>query len=126
MGGVTAWGIYANAKICPPVFDNYGADGEIDPDDEWEPSEDEEEGILSPRQVAQTQLPRPPTSLSDYSFVPESQRGGRGGAYPTISLNLQGKLPAHTSQTSFQPYPGSSQQLPTTQQSAFSNPVHFL
>jgi hypothetical protein len=124
MGGVNAWGIYANAGISPLMIDLDNEGGEGDVDDEWEPSQDEdEEGVLSPRQLAQGQLPRPPTSFSDYSFIhPESRSKG---TYPTLSMNMQGKMPSRgPSHASFQPYPssqqsqqyqlhpGSSQQLP--------------
>ena len=108
IGGVTSWGIYANAGISPPVMDleNLG-EMEINPDDEWEQSQDEGEGALSPRQIAQQQLPRPPTSFSEYSFLRDNERGTQ--IYPNVSVNLQGKMPVRSSQQSFQPYPGSSQ-----------------
>ena len=104
IGGVTSWGIYANTGVSPPLmdFDNLG---EPEPDDEWEAS-DEEEGHLSPRQVAQQQgLPRPPTSFSDYSFLPDTSRKG----YPSVNLSMQGKMAARGSQSSFHPYPGPPQ-----------------
>jgi hypothetical protein len=118
IGGITAWGIYANAGISPPMMDldNLG-EMDINPDDEWEQSQDEGDGHLSPREIAAQQLPRPPTSYTDYSFL----RGNdRGPAYPNISMNMQGKMPARPSQQSFQPYPQPhsvpsqhSQQYPT-------------
>ena len=44
IGGVTAWGIYANAGISPPMVDleNLG-EMDINPDDEWEQSQEDEE-----------------------------------------------------------------------------------
>lgn len=112
MGGVTAWGIYANAGISPPINDLDEGEVEVDPDDEWEPSGDEDEGHLSPRQRAQSELPRPPTSFSDYSFLHPT-----GNTYPTVNLNMQGKLPAPRSQASFQP---------VSQQSNASSQVFYL
>jgi hypothetical protein len=108
MGGVTAWGVYANAGISPPINELGVDDGEIDPEDEWEPSiEEGEDPEISPRQLAQQQVPRPPTSMSDYSLVHRTQNP----AYSTTSMRMQGKMP---SQGSYNPYPGSN--FPGSQQ----------
>jgi len=105
MGGVTAWGVYANAGISPPINELGVEEGEIDPEDEWEPSiEEGEDPEISPRQLAQQQVPRPPTSMSDYSLVHKSQNP----AYSSTSMRMQGKMP---SQGSYNPYPGSQQHL---------------
>src|SRR5208282_5989963 len=91
----------------PPMTDlgNFG-EMEINPDDEWDQSEEEGEGYLSPRQIAAQQLPRPPTSYTDYSLLRENERGQ---VYPNISMTMQGKMPARPSQQSFQPYASGSQ-----------------
>jgi hypothetical protein len=108
MGGVTAWGVYANAGISPPINELGVEDGEIDPEDEWEPSiEEGEDPEISPRQLAQQQVPRPPTSMSDYSTIHKSQNQ----VYSNTSMRMQGKMP---SQGSFNPYPGSN--FPGSQQ----------
>ena len=102
MGGVNVWGVYANARISPPINELGGEEGDVDQEDEWEPSiEEGEDPEMSPRQVAQQQGPRPPTSMSDYSFIPRSQNQ----AYSS-TLRVQGKLP---SQASFNPYSGNQQ-----------------
>jgi hypothetical protein len=109
MGGVNAWGVFANAGISPPIHELDGdGDTEAGIDDDWEASyEEADEAQLSPRQVASSQNPRPPSSLADHLTPPPDPRNTR---YPTMSLNMQGKLPASTSQTSFNPYPGNSSQ----------------
>ena len=115
IGGVNAWGVYANQRISPPIhhFDDEG-DGEIDPNDDWEPDDEESEDHMSQRQIAQGEIHRPPTSFSTFS-------GPRDSAYnpfnpnTSISLNLQGKLPSRPSQTAFEAYPGSSQQPQSSQ-----------
>jgi len=116
MGGVTAWGAYANAGISPPI-NELGAEEEMDPEDEWEPSVEEGEEE-HPRQIAQQQVPRPPTSLSDYSIVPKPQSQNQ---YST-TMRMQGKM----SSQSFNPYPGSNpppSQPPLSQQAPGSQRI---
>jgi hypothetical protein len=110
IGGVNAWGVYANANISPPINELDGeADGEGDVGDEWEPSQEDGDELMSPRQIAQSQGPRPPSAFTDFSLITGTDnRGSRG--HPNMSLNMQGKLPSHGSQSGFQAYPGPSQQ----------------
>ena len=98
-------------------------EGEGEYDEDWEPDQSDGGDEMSARQVAQTQLPRPPSAFTDYSYPPET-RGSKG--YPTMSLNMQGKLPAHPSQSSFQPYPGSSQLLQPQQSQQFQSPTSVI
>jgi hypothetical protein len=111
IGGVNAWGVYANANISPPINELDGeADGEGEIGDEWEPSQEDGDELMSPRQLAQQQGPRPPSAFTDFSslMTGPDNRGNRSHA--NMSLNMQGKLPSHPSQTAFQAYPGPSQQ----------------
>lgn len=102
IGGVTSWGVFANAGISPPV-NELDMEGELEPDEEWEPSQDDEDEQMSQRQLAQSQPYRPPSSLTDH-ISPDPRGGAR---YGTMSVKMAGKQPA--SQGSFQAYPGSSQ-----------------
>lgn len=101
IGGVTAWGVYANQGTAPPITD-FDAEAELEIDEEWEPTQPEEEQF-SPRQLAQTEA-RPPSAFANFSPAPSF---ARAGSHANISLNMQGKMPA--SQATSQAYPGPSQ-----------------
>jgi hypothetical protein len=108
IGGVNAWGVYANQRISPPI--NHLDDGEIEPDDEWEPDDEESEDHMSQRQIAQGEIHRPPTSFSEFS-----NSGPAFNPHTTMSITMQGKLPSRPSQTAFERYPGPSQQPQSSQ-----------
>jgi hypothetical protein len=119
IGAVNAWGVYANTGMSPPIMD-LNAEGDIEVDEgEWDEDQEEDEGPFSPRQVARDQLPRPPTSFSEHSNPVGAGMGN--GRYPPISINMQGKMPARTSQTNLA-YPGSSQQIPPQSSQQFQQP----
>src|SRR2546423_14767457 len=101
IGGVTAWGVYANQGTAPPITD-FDAEAEQEVEEDWEPNQPEEE-TFSPRQLAQQTGPRPPSAFTDFSDRPSFPRA----SHANISLNMQGKMPA--SQGTFQAYPSQSQ-----------------
>jgi hypothetical protein len=109
IGGVNAWGVFANAGISPPLADlDDDGDGEADVEDEWDPSIVDGDEPMSPREIAQSQPPRPPSALTDFSFVPPD--AGMNRSFPNVSVSMQGRVSAQGSQSNFQrPYPGSSQ-----------------
>jgi hypothetical protein len=104
IGGVNAWGVFANKGMAAPIVDleaeENAEDQEID--DDWEPSLDEgAEGMMSPRQMALSQGPRPPSSMADH--MPLASLGAVH-RYPQVTVAMQGKFP----QQGYDPYPGSS------------------
>lgn len=102
IGGVTAWGVYANQGIAPPITD-FDAEVEQEVEEDWEPNQPEEENF-SARQLAQKRTePRPPSAFTDFSDRPSFAQA----SHANISLNMQGKMPA--SQGTFQAYPGPPQ-----------------
>src|SRR5579859_3222490 len=107
IGGVTAWGVYANQGTAPPITD-FDAEAEQGIDEEWEPEQPEEEQF-SPRQLAQTEA-RPPSAFANFSPVPSFARAA-SQSHGNISLNMQGKMPM--SQATSQAYPGPSQPVPS-------------
>lgn len=109
IGGVNAWGVFANAGISPPIGDlDADDDGDVDADDDWEQSQVDPEEPMTPREIAQSQPARPPSAFTDFSELVR-QDGSRARSYGNVSMTMQGRLPAQGSQTAFQPYPGSSQ-----------------
>jgi len=108
IGGVTAWGVYANQGIAPPITD-FDADVEQEIEEDWEPSQEDEEQF-SPRQLAQQTPARPPSAFSHFSAQPSFPRPG---SLANMSLNMQGKMPV--SQSTSQAYPGPSQSQPSLQ-----------
>jgi hypothetical protein len=113
IGGVTAWGVYANQGIAPPITD-FDAETEQEIDEAWEPPQEDEEPF-SPRQLAQQTPIRPPSSYSHYSNQPYA----RAGSHANLSLNMQGKMPM--SQLS-EVYPSQSQHSGQYQTSVLARP----
>ena len=101
IGGVNAWGVYANQGTAPPITD-FDAETEQEIDEEWEP-EQLEEDPFTPRQLAAQSETRPPSAFANFSPRPSFSRGP--GSHANISLNMQGKMPASQA-TSQQTYPG--------------------
>lgn len=103
MGGVTAWGVFANSGM-PPIAD-FDEDAEdIREADQWEPNPEDGEEALSARQIAQMQAPRPPSRMAGSIMGMTSLPGT---SYPPTNLNIQGSVAPN--QPMYNPYPGSSQ-----------------
>ena len=104
MGGVTAWGVFANSGM-PPIAD-FDEEAEVDmrEADQWEPNPEDGEEAMSPRQIAQMQAPRPPSRMTG-SVMGMTSLPGTG--YPPTNLNPQTSIPPN--QPVYNPYPGSSQ-----------------
>jgi hypothetical protein len=122
IGGVNAWGVYANQRISPPIntLDVEG-DGDTEPDYEWEPEDNESDDHMSQRQIAQGEIPRPPTAYSNFSNSPDPRHNPFNPHTP-MSINMQGKLPARPSQTTFDPYPATSLQPQSSQSHQYQIP----